>query len=305
MKRDFLSLIDLRPEEVVEVIENAKAIKENRKKGKPSPQVLAGKAAALIFHKPSLRTRASFEVGVRELGGSSVYITDQEISIGKREAISDVAKVMSRYFGLICIRTFGHEIAVDLAKYASVPVVNMLTDLCHPCQVLCDMLTIYEHLGRMKDLTITYLGDGNNITHSWLNMASLLPMDLRIGTSAETLPSEAIVARTKKAGLSKITVTSDPIEAVKGADVVYTDVWASMGQKHLADQKKKQLAAFQINKKLLSHASKKAIVMHCLPANRGEEITDEVMDGPQSVVFDQAENRLHGQKALIVKLFGG
>ncbi len=305
MKRDFLSLIDFTPDEMVEVIERSKAIKEDRRNGKPAPQVLRNKVAALIFHKPSLRTRASFEVGVRELGGSSVYITDQEISIGKRESTSDVAKVMSRYFGLICIRTFGHEIAVDLAKYASVPVINMLTDLDHPCQVLSDMLTAYEHLGRMKDLTVAYLGDGNNITHSWLDMASLLPMDLRIGTSPETPPSEAIVGRARKAGRSRITVTSDPVEAVKGADVLYTDVWASMGQKHLADQKKKQLAGFQINAKLLAHAAKKAIVMHCLPANRGEEITDEVMDGPQSVVFDQAENRLHGQKGLMVKLFGG
>ena len=303
MKRDFLSVTDFTSEEIRENLDLAIEVKAKTREGK-SPNILNGGVGALIFHKASLRTRCSFEVGFRQLGGSATYITDKEIELGKRESIYDVAKVMSRYFAAICIRTFSHENVVELARHADVPVVNMLTDLLHPCQLMGDMQTIKEHKGTIDNLTIAYLGDGNNLTNSWMRMAQRIPMNLRIGTSEDTLPSADILEETKKIGLSEITVLHDPIKAVKDADVIYTDVWASMGAKHLKEEKTKALGAFQINRELVSHAKKDAIVMHCLPAERGREITDEVMDSPQSVVFDEAENRLHAQKAVLIKLLG-
>jgi ornithine carbamoyltransferase len=301
MKRDFLSVTDFTSEEIRENLNLAIEVKAKTREG-GSPNILKGGVGALIFHKPSLRTRCSFEVGFRQLGGSAVYITDKEIELGKRESIRDVAKVMSRYFAAICIRTFSHENVVELARHADVPVVNMLTDLLHPCQLMGDMQTVLEHKGKIDNLSVTYLGDGNNLTNSWMRMAQRIPMNLRIGTSPETLPSEEILAETRKAGVSEVTILHDPVAAVKDADVVYTDVWASMGQKDKAAEKAAKLKEFQLNSKLISNAKKDAIVMHCLPAERGREITDEVMDSPQSVVFDQAENRLHAQKAVLIKL---
>ncbi|MDD5305798.1 MAG: ornithine carbamoyltransferase [Deltaproteobacteria bacterium] len=301
MKRDFLSETDFSSEEIRSALALAIEVKAKTKRGQ-CPTPMKGMVAALIFHKPSLRTRCSFEVGVRQLGGGTVYITDAEIELGKRESIHDVALVMSRYFDVICIRTFGHASVEELARHASVPVVNMLTDLLHPCQLMGDMQTILEHKGRIDGLSVTYLGDGNNLANSWINMASRIPMKLRIGTSPDTMPDAKILAAAKKAGLSEISVVHDPVAAVDGADVIYTDVWASMGQKDKAAEKQKALQAFQINAALVAKAKKDAIVMHCLPAERGREITDEVMDGPQSVVFDQAENRLHAQKAVLIKL---
>ncbi|MCP4677278.1 MAG: ornithine carbamoyltransferase [Deltaproteobacteria bacterium] len=303
MKRDFLSVTDFKTEEIRENLDLAIEVKAKTREGN-SPDVMKGGVGALIFHKPSLRTRCSFEVGFRQLGGSAIYISDKEIELGKRESIHDVAKVMSRYFAAICIRTFSHDNIVELARHADVPVVNMLTDLLHPCQLMADMQTILEHKGTIDNLTITYLGDGNNLTNSWMRMAQRIPMNLRIGTSPDTLPDAEIVAETKKAGLSEVSVIHDPVAAVKDADVIYTDVWASMGEKEKLAEKTKALKSFQINSELVSHAKKDAIVMHCLPADRGREITDEVMDGPQAVVFDEAENRLHAQKAVLIKLLG-
>ena len=302
MKRDFLTVTDFSAEEIRENLNLAIEVKAKTRAGQ-CPNILHGGVAALIFHKPSLRTRSSFEVGFRQLGGSAVYISDKEIELGKRESIYDVAKVMSRYYAAICIRTFSHKNVEELAQHADVPVVNMLTDLLHPCQLMGDMQTILEHKGTIDNLTITYLGDGNNLTNSWMRMAQRIPMNLRIGTSEETLPSAEILEETKKAGVSEVTVLHDPVAAVKDADVIYTDVWASMGEKDKASLKQQQLRAFQINSALVAHAKKDAIVMHCLPAERGREITDEVIDGPQSVVFDEAENRLHAQKAVLIKLF--
>jgi ornithine carbamoyltransferase len=301
MKRDFLSETDFTSEEIRQNLALAVEVKAKTLRDE-CPTPMKGMVAALIFHKPSLRTRCSFEVGVRQLGGGTVYITDAEISLGKRESIHDVAKVMSRYFDVICIRTFGHASVEELARHATVPVVNMLTDLLHPCQLMGDMQTILEHKKTIDGLSITYLGDGNNLANSWINMASRIPMKLRIGTSPDTMPDAGILAAARKAGLSEVSVLHDPVAAVQGADVIYTDVWASMGQKDKADEKARALAAFQINGALVAKARKDAIVMHCLPAERGREITDEVMDGPQSVVFDQAENRLHAQKAVLIKL---
>ncbi len=303
MKRDFLSVTDFKTDEIRENLALAIEVKAKTKDGN-SPNILSGGVGALIFHKPSLRTRSSFEVGFRQLGGSAVYITDKEIELGKRESIYDVAKVMSRYYAAICIRTFAHDNVVELARHADVPVINMLTDLLHPCQLMGDMQTVLEHKGTIDNLTVTYLGDGNNLTNSWMKMAQRVPMNLRIGTSPETLPSQDILDETKAAGISEVSVLHDPVAAVKDADVIYTDVWASMGEKDRAAEKAKQLKAFQINSELVGHAKKDAIVMHCLPAERGREITDGVMDSPQSVVFDQAENRLHAQKAVLIKLLG-
>jgi len=241
-------------------------------------------------------------VGIYELGGHALYITDNEIKLGQRETIADAAKVLSRYVGMIMIRTFAHSDVEGLAKHASVPVINGLTDLVHPCQILGDYFTILEHLKQKERYKIAYLGDGNNITNSWLNLASLIPLELRIGTAADTLPDAGILAKAKANADSKILLTTDPKEAVADADVIYTDVWASMGQKHLAEEKEKKLKKYQVNSSLLAGANPKAIVMHCLPAERGREITDEVLDGPQAVVFDEAENRLHIQKAIMVFL---
>ena len=303
MKRDFLCVKDFTAQEIRENLALAIEVKAKTKEGR-CPNVLNGGVGALIFHKASLRTRCSFEVGFRQLGGSAIYITDKEIELGKRESIYDVAKVMSRYFAAICIRTFSHDQVVELAKHAEVPVVNMLTDLLHPCQVMGDMQTILEHRKTIDNLSVAYLGDGNNLTNTWMRMAQRIPMDLRIGTSPDTLPDAKILEETKRCGLSQVSVHHDAAAAVKDADVIYTDVWASMGQKDKAEEKAKALKAFQINSALVAKAKKDVLVMHCLPAERGREITDEMMDGPNSVVFDEAENRLHAQKAVLIKLLG-
>jgi ornithine carbamoyltransferase len=299
MKRDFLQVTDFSESEVRETFRLALDLK--KKKGQIL-DVLRGKTVACIFHKPSLRTRISFEVGIYELGGHSLYITENEIQLGVRESIHDVAKVLSRLVGMIEIRTFSHASVEELAKCADIPVINGLTDLSHPCQIMGDMLTIIEHKGKIDNMRIAYLGDGNNVCNSWLEAATVIPLDLRIGTRKETLPDQTILERAKKSGRSKITITENPHEAVRNADVVYTDVWASMGQKDQAGTKADLLKEYQLNSHLLAGANPSHIVMHCLPAERGREITDDVIDGPNSVVFDEAENRLHAQKAIMVKL---
>jgi ornithine carbamoyltransferase len=298
MARSLCQITDLSPQELHEVFD----LCSNMKKKQIAPKPLENKSVACIFTKPSLRTRISFEVGISELGGNAIYVTDNEIKLGERETVHDAAKVLSRYVALIMIRTFKQSDVEGLAEHATVPVVNGLTDLVHPCQILGDYFTALEHLPEKKRYKIAYVGDGNNITNSWLNLASLIPLDFRIGTSEDCQPDPAILARAKANSDSRILITADPKEAVADADVLYTDVWASMGQKHLYEEKAKKLAKYQLNSSLLEVADPKAIVMHCLPAERGREITDEVMDGPQSVVFDQAENRLHIQKAIMAFL---
>ena len=304
MKRDFLSCADFSAHEIYKVINDALILKQLSGTSK-TPRILEGKHAALLFRKPSLRTRASFEVGIRQLGGQTLFFSEAEVGMGKRESVHDVAKVLSRFFDLIVIRTFSHEELVEFAGYATVPVINALTDLLHPCQIMGDVMTIHEKKGRIDEISIAFVGDGgNNIANSWVNIASRIPLDLRIGTIPERTPNEEILESAKEAGISKITITFDPVEAVNGADVIYTDVWASMGEKEKIAEREAKLRPFQVNQKLLSHAKDDVIVMHCLPAERGREITDEVMDGPHSVVFDQAENRLHIQKSIIIHLFG-
>lgn len=301
MKRDFLAITDFTTEEIQEVFSLTGRLKANPSKGSG---VLKGATVACIFHKPSLRTRISFETGIHQLGGNSLYITEKEIQLGVRESIYDAAKVLSRYVGMIVIRTFEQSDVEQLGKHAEVPVINGLTDLLHPCQVMGDMFTVLEKKGRLKDTKIAYLGDGNNVCNSWLNACTRFPLDLRIGTARGTEPNPEILERARSAGLSKINICYEPETAIADADVVYTDVWASMGQKDLAQERAKLLSSFQVNHQLLSKAASDCIVMHCLPANRGEEITDEVMDGSHSVVFDQAENRLHVQKAIMMTLIG-
>lgn len=307
MKKDFLAVSDFSYDEIKEVFELTAKMKSEKIK----PQTLENKAVACVFHKPSLRTRIGFEVGVQQLGGRSYYITRDEFKLGrkddpqKREWFYDGAKVLSRMVDLIVIRTFEHSGVEELAKYSDIPIINALTDLHHPCQIMGDMFTLWEKKNKIENISVAYLGDGNNVCNSWLDAASLLPLDLRVGTSAETLPDKDILERARKSGLSKINLTYDPIEAVDNADVVYTDVWASMGQEELYQKKANLLRGFQVNSKLLGHAKKDCLVMHCLPAHRGEEITDEVMDGKNSVVFDQAENRLHIQKGIMLKLMVG
>ena len=301
MKRDFISILDWTTGEILDNIDFAIELKQKTKEGM-CPKLLEGKNYGIFFQKPSLRTRLSFEVGITQLGGSSMVLSEQDFKIGERETVSDVARVMSRYVDGILIRTFSHQMVLDLAKHASVPVINMLTDYNHPCQLMSDVLTIKEKLGRIDNLRISYLGDSNNMTVSWLNLAGRIPLDLRIGTSPETMPDMKLVNEIKELGISTINITNSAEEAVEGAEVLYTDVWASMGEKDLIAEKTRLLRGFQINTALLKYATKDALVLHCLPAERGNEITNEVLEGPQSVVFDQAENRLHAQKAILVQL---
>lgn len=272
------------------------------KKGKVAPRPLVNQTVGCIFHKPSLRTRQSFETAVFRLGGHPMFITDAEIQLGVRESIHDVAKVMSRYLGAIVIRTFKQSDVAELARHAAVPVINALTDASHPCQIMGDILTAKEHLGRIDNLSVAFLGDGNNVFHSWVELAARIPMDLRLATSSQTLPDMQLVEMARREGLSRITITHDPRAAVAGADVVYTDVWASMGQKDQAGEKERLLRPFQVNAELMRVAKPTAIVMHCLPAERGREITDDVIDSRQSVVFDEAENRLWAQGAILAQL---
>ena len=301
MKRNFISILDWTSEEIRNNLDFAIELKQQTKEGK-CPQLLQSKTYGLFFHKPSLRTRLSFEVGISQLGGTAMVFTEQDFKIGERETVSDVARVMSRYVDCILIRTFSHEMVLELSKNATVPVVNMLTNFNHPCQVMSDMLTIKEKLGRIDHVRIAYLGDCNNMTNSWLNIAARIPLDLRIGTAPETLPNMELFRKIQEIGISSIKITHSAQEAVEGAEVLYTDVWASMGEKDKIVERESFLKEFQINLGLLQYAQKNAIVLHCLPAEREKEITDEVIEGRQSVVFDQAENRLHAQKAILVQL---
>ena len=298
MKRDFVAETDFATKEIDRVFELCAAMKNK----KIAPKPLAGKTVGCIFHKASLRTRISFEVGIAELGGSSLYITEKEIELGKRETIYDAAKVLSRYLAMITIRTFAHSDVEELARHSGIPVINALTDLLHPCQILGDAFTIIEKKGKLDGLRIVYLGDGNNIANSLINRARRYSIKLVIGTNPGTLPDQALVKAAQAEKVGSVEVVFNPKEAATAADVIYTDVWASMGQKHLAEEKAELLKDFQVNDALLKLAKPGCLVMHCLPALRNAEITDSVMDGPNSVVFDQAENRLHIQKAIMLVL---
>ena len=301
MKRDFLNISDLTREEIYEIIRYAIDLKKDRYKD----QSLKGKSIGLIFMKQSTRTRVSFEVGVYQMGGQPLYISGITTQLSRNEDIKDTARVLSRYLDGIVIRTFQHKEVEDLAKYGSIPVINALTDYLHPCQVLADLQTIYEKFGKIEGLKLTYVGDGNNMANTWLIAGGLMGLNITVATPEGYEPNGKAVKEAldlaKKTG-AKIEITNNPYEAVKKADILYTDVWVSMGQEETED-KKKAFKNFQIDKKLVEKANKNAIVMHCLPAHKGEEITEEIFEKFADVIFDEAENRLHSQKALMSFLF--
>ncbi len=301
MKKDFISIADYSREEIEAIFELTAELKAKTKRNEEH-HICKGKTMSMIFAKPSARTRISFETGMYQLGGYALYLSPNDIGIGKREAVKDIAQVISRYNDIIMARLFDHAHMVEMAKYATVPVVNGLTDYNHPCQIMADIFTVKEHRTSLDNVKITYIGDGNNIANSWLNLSAKLPMHLVICSPSGYEPDKETLAYARNAGISKREVLSDPAAAVKDADVVYTDVWASMGQEAEAQERKKIFMPFQVNSKLMRHARKDALVMHCLPAHRGDEITDEVIDSKQSIVFDEAENRMHVQKAIIAKL---
>lgn len=298
--KHLLTIRDLRAEEVRGLVQRAADLKAALK-GQGHLPSLAGKSVALIFDKPSTRTRVSFEVGVSQLGGKPLFMTSRDSQLGRDEPLKDTARVMSRYVDAMVVRTFGQEVVEELAQWGSVPVINALTDRYHPCQVLSDLLTVREHLGRLQGLTYAWLGDGNNMAHSWLEAAAALGLNLRLACPPDFMPDKGIVAHARERG-AEIIITHDPREAIVGAQVVNTDVWASMGQEDQAGARRQAFDGYTLDAGLLALADPAAIVLHCLPAHRGEEISEEVLEGPQSVVWDQAENRLHMQKAILEAL---
>ena len=299
----FLSIGNLSREEVLQLFRLTAALKARQKAGDRALP-LAGRAMALIFEKPSLRTRVTFEVGMVQLGGAAVYLSAQEIGLGVRESVPDIARNLGRWVDIIIARTHRHATVEGLAAHATVPVINGLSDIEHPCQALADFFTLWERGADLGSIRVAWIGDGNNVCHSLLLLAGLLGTPLSVATPPGYAPDPAIQARSLDLG-GRLTVTTDPREAVAGADVVYTDVWISMGQEAEREQRLEAFRGYQLNEHLLGLARPGALVMHCLPAHRGEEITDAVLDGPQSIVLDQSENRLHAQKAVMLHLLGG
>jgi ornithine carbamoyltransferase len=299
MKRDFLDLSSLTPSELDGLLRLAARLKAELKGDFEHPY-LRGKTLAMIFQKPSLRTRITFETGMAQLGGHAIYLGPQDIGIGERESVKDVARNLSRWVDLIMIRTFSHRTCVELAQEATVPVINGLTDLLHPCQLVADLQVLREHFEDLRKLKIAFIGDGFNLAQSWIEAAAAVPFELRIACPPGYEPQADFVARLHQTPGGVL--THDPVAAVRDADVIYTDTWTSMGQEAEAAKRRADFRGFQVNAALLKHARKKAAVMHCLPAHRGEEITDDVLDGPQSIVLEQAENRLHAQKAVMIWL---
>jgi ornithine carbamoyltransferase len=302
--KDFLAIADYTPEEIQAILDQAvKLKKEWSEKG--NPPLFKNKVMAMIFQKPSLRTRVSFDMAMRHMGGDALYLSPAEIGLGKRESIADVARVLSGYVDVIMARVFDHQHVLELAKWADIPVINGLSDYNHPCQAAADALTIQENLGNLKGLNVSYIGDGNNVSVSLMHICAKLGANFTIanpegyGMDQETISLAENFAQKSGSTIHQLT---DPVEAVQGAQVIYTDTWVSMGQDEEAAKRKKVFPPYQVNQKLLESADKNAIVLHCLPAHRGEEITDEVADGPHSRLFPQAHNRLHAQKSILVKL---
>jgi ornithine carbamoyltransferase len=293
--RHFLDLTDVSSSELRGIIAAARAMKERR--GGRMEKPLAGKTLAMIFDRPSTRTRVSFDVGMRQLGGESITLTGQEMQLGRGETIADTARVLSRYVDAILIRTLDHQHVIELARHATVPVINGLTRRSHPCQVMADVMTFEEHRGSIRGRTVAWTGDGNNVLASWMHAADRFAFQLRVATPPELKPKKWLLDWLKQSDAA-IRVGTDPEEAVKGADCVVTDTWVSMGDRN-GGRRHNLLKRYQVNARLMAKAKPDALFMHCLPAHRGDEVTDEVMDGPQSVVFDEAENRLHAQKGIL------
>ncbi len=303
MKRDFIHITDFTTEELWEVLHLAREVKRRLKK-REDFKPFKDHSMAMIFAKPSARTRVSFETGFFRLGGHALYLGPNDIGIGKREAVKDIARVISRYNDIIMARLFAHNHMIELAEYSTVPVVNGLTDYNHPCQIMADILTIWEHRGNLDDLKIVYVGDGNNIVHSWLHLAARFPLEFVCACPEGYDPDPAAIKLAEKAGLSSVSVSHDPLQAVKGADVIYTDVWASMGQKDEFEERFKRFKGFQVNNEMMAATGKDTWFMHCLPAERDVEVTDSVMEAKNSIVFDEAENRMHAQNAIMLKVMG-
>jgi ornithine carbamoyltransferase len=299
MKRDFLAIPDFDTDELYDILERAHRLKGSDDRDRP----LAGKTLAMIFEKSSTRTRVSFEVGIYQLGGHGLFLSSRDIQLGRGEPISDTARVMSRYVDGIMIRTFAHQTVEDLARYSTIPVINGLTDLLHPCQVMADVMTIQENFGTdLRPRQVAWVGDGNNMANSWLNAAYRFGFDLRLACPEGYQPDGQILERAR--AHANVLLTTDPQEAVAGADVVNTDVWTSMGQEEEVAARERAFAGYHVDEALMGRAADNAIFLHCLPAHRGEEVADAVIEGPQSRVFDEAENRMHVQKALLLRLMG-
>jgi ornithine carbamoyltransferase len=297
--RHFLDLVDISPQELRGILKAGKAMKKDPSK---SSVVLEGRTLAMIFDKPSTRTRVSFDVAMRQLGGGTIVLTGQEMQLGRGETMADTARVLSRYVDAILIRELNHAMVVELARHATVPVINGLTRQSHPCQVLADVMTFEEHRGLIRGKTVAWSGATNNVLVSWMHAAERFEFHLRVATPAELAPKKSLVDWIERSGAS-IRVGRDPEEAVKGADCVVTDTWVSMGDRN-GQRRHNLLKPYQVNVALMSQAKPSAVFMHCLPAHRGEEVTDEVIDGPQSIVFDEAENRVHAQKGILAWCFG-
>ena len=301
MSKHFLHLTDYTTHEIWELLHLAKELKikfHNKEDYKP----FKDRSLAMIFAKPSARTRVSFETGFEWMGGHALFLGPNDIGIGKREAIKDISRLFSRYNDMIMARLFDHEHILELAEYSDIPVINGLTDYNHPCQILADIMTVWEHRGNLENLKITYLGDGNNIVHSWLQLACRLPLHFVCCNPSGFDPDQKTVQMVNDSKISTFESSHDPLTAVMGSDVIYTDVWASMGQKEEAKEREKIFADYQVNMKLLESTGKETLFMHCLPAERGREVTDEVMESKNSIVFDEAENRMHAQNAVMVYL---
>lgn len=304
--KDLLTLAEYSPETIGELVQKAKEMKDAYLNGEIIAP-LKGKTLGMIFEKSSTRTRVSFETGMFQLGGQALFLSSRDLQIGRGEPVSDTAKVLSQYVDAIMIRTFAHETVEELAEHATIPVINGLTDLHHPCQALADLLTILEVKGTLKGLKLAYIGDGNNVAHSLLIACAKVGMDVAVATPPSYAPNEEVVSLAKSfaaASGSTVSIVNDPIEAVTAADVIYADVWTSMGQEEENEQRLKDFAGFQVNKELVAHAKADYMFLHCLPAHREEEVTADIIDGPNSYVFQEAGNRMHAQKALLVELLG-
>jgi len=298
LKKNILTLLDLSVEDFEAFFERAIELKKRYKKG-IRDKSLVGKTLGIVFDKPSIRTRVSFEAAMVQLGGTPVFIGGEDPQIARNEPVRDIARVLSSYLDGLAIRTYSQDLLDEFAEFTSIPVINALTDLYHPCQVISDIMTVIEHKGRYKDIDIVWVGDGNNVAHSWINAAAVLGLNLSLACPEGYSPNRQILETALGKGVGKIVVTSDPVEAVKGADVIYTDSWASMGQESEFSSRRQVFEPFQINEALLKNAPDDVILMHCLPAHRGNEISEEALEGPRSVIWDQAENKLHMHKAIL------
>ena len=300
--KHFLHISDYSNSELWEILKLAKELK-SKFHLRENHKIFQNRSLAMIFAKPSARTRVSFETGFEWMGGHALFLGPKDIGIGKREAIKDISRLLSRYNDVIMARLFDHDHILELAEYSTIPVINGLTDYNHPCQIMTDIFTVWEHLGTIDNPKIVYMGDGNNIVHSWLQLAMKIPIDFVCCCPEDFKPDEATLQKAIDSGISKINISHNPTEAILNADIVYTDVWASMGQKDEAVEREKLFSSFQVNEDLIEKSGKKTLFMHCLPAERGREVTDGVMEADYSIVFDQAENRMHVQNAIMAYLF--